>query len=273
MRALSQVDLWWAMLGLGLTVASVHVGVYRWRLLLGATTAPWTVLFRAFNIGQTLNILLPIRGGEIYRAHALGRAAGIPFARGLATLAIEKLLDLVMIAAVVALMGAAGLRPAWIQPTRLMVTLAVVIGLTLVVVVGIGSGRLHRLTGRWAFAADVAAGLRVLRGPSDAVFAGMLSVMLMLLLIETYVVMFAAMKLSLPLSAAVLLTVTLLAGNLLVSVPGNLGVFHYLAMLVLVEFGVDRNTALAYAIAAYGVTVVPKVVLGAALWAWAPAGA
>ena len=46
------------------------------------------------------------------------------------------------------------------------------------------------------------------------------------------------------------------------STPGNLGVFHYLTVLVLTAFGIDRTAAIAYAIVLHGVTVGPKIIVG-----------
>ena len=63
------------------------------------------------------------------------------------------------------------------------------------------------------------------------------------------------------------LLVVLSVGASAVSVPGNLGVFHYLTVLALAVFSVDRDTALAYAVALYVVALMPKIVLGAVVLA------
>ena len=45
--------------------------------------------------------------------------------------------------------------------------------------------------------------------------------------------------------------------------PGNVGVFHYLTVLVLSAFSVDRQVAVGYALVLYFVALVPKIILGA----------
>ena len=45
----------------------------------------------------------------------------------------------------------------------------------------------------------------------------------------------------LPAIAALFLLVVLQVGNSAVSVPGNLGVFHYLTVLALAVYGIDRE--------------------------------
>lgn len=55
-----------------------------------------------------------------------------------------------------------------------------------------------------------------------------------------------------------------------VSVPGNLGIFHFVAVLTLGAYSVDHDAALAYAIVLYIVALVPKILAGAVLLACAP---
>jgi hypothetical protein len=64
-------------------------------------------------------------------------------------------------------------------------------------------------------------------------------------------------------TAALVLLVALQLGTALISVPGNLGVFHAITVLVLTRFDVDQTSAVAYAIVLYAVAIIPKIVLGA----------
>ena len=76
----------------------------------------------------------------------------------------------------------------------------------------------------------------------------------------------------LPAIAALFLLVVLQVGNSAVSVPGNLGVFHYLTVLALAVYGIDRERALAYAIVLYAVALLPKIALGVLIMAAGPHG-
>jgi uncharacterized membrane protein YbhN (UPF0104 family) len=70
------------------------------------------------------------------------------------------------------------------------------------------------------------------------------------------------------LTSVVLLT-TLQIGNKVPAVPANLGVFHYIVVLTLGLFGVDRTIALSYAFVLHSVVfLAPAVVGGLCLWKW-----
>ena len=73
--------------------------------------------------------------------------------------------------------------------------------------------------------------------------------------------MFVAFGFELPVIAALFLLVVLQVGNSAVSVPANLGAFHYLTGLALAVYGIDRERALAYAIVRYAVALLPKIAL------------
>jgi uncharacterized membrane protein YbhN (UPF0104 family) len=68
--------------------------------------------------------------------------------------------------------------------------------------------------------------------------------------------------LRLPPVAALSLLVVLQVGTVPPSLPGKVGIFHYLTVVALALFGVDRATALSYAIVLYGVALLPKILLG-----------
>ncbi len=91
-----------------------------------------------------------------------------------------------------------------------------------------------------------------------------------LLAASTNYLLFVAFRLPLPLVAALLLLISLQVANTLVSVPGNLGVFHYVTVLTLGAYSVDHDAALAYAIVLYIVALVPKILAGTVLLVCAP---
>ena len=94
----------------------------------------------------------------------------------------------------------------------------------------------------------------------------------MLLAASTNYLLFVAFGFELPALAALFLLVVLQVGNSAVSVPGNLGVFHYLTILALAAYGIDRERALAYAIVLYAVALLPKIALGVLIMTVGPHG-
>ena len=65
-----------------------------------------------------------------------------------------------------------------------------------------------------------------------------------------------------PLVAPLLLLVVLQIGVRLPSSPGSIGVFHYLSVLTLTLFGVERDLAFSYGVLLHLVTYLPPSLLG-----------
>ena len=71
---------------------------WRWALLLKKAGRPSALqLISATSIGFAASTLLPARAGEIVRPVALARSAGLPIAPCLASIALERLIDLVTV--------------------------------------------------------------------------------------------------------------------------------------------------------------------------------
>src|SRR5256714_15331108 len=71
----------------------------RWKTILEPVAAalPLGVLWRATAIGMMVNNVVPARAGEIARAYALTKEAPIPFATALASLAVDRLFDAIVL--------------------------------------------------------------------------------------------------------------------------------------------------------------------------------
>ncbi len=69
--------------------------VFRWRLLYhpDEALAPYPRLTAALLIGYLFNTVLPLRTGEVVRATVLRATAGLPVPRTLSTILVEKILD------------------------------------------------------------------------------------------------------------------------------------------------------------------------------------
>ena len=63
-----------------------------------------------------LNVVLPIRLGEVARVYLVSRATRIPAARVVTTIAVEKLADLMLIGVTAGLLLMFATLPDWLQP-------------------------------------------------------------------------------------------------------------------------------------------------------------
>lgn len=290
--------VWLALASVG---ATLFVVTMRWQLLFGRrarqagagertaggqdrpeqSVPSLRALFAALILGQATNILLPIRIGEVLRVYVASRAGHLPVSGVLATVVVERLADMAMLALGAIVLALYVALPGWLEgPTRaLAITGTVAVGAIAVIVLAGGrisawiqarvaasAGRsrtMHRLAHHGALAVGEATHLRDWRTLS-AVAA--LSVLTLALSASTNYLLFRAFDLPLPFMAALLLLLVLQVGTAPVSTPGNLGVFQYLTVLALGVYAVDGTKALAYSMVLYAVALGPKLIIGAVMF-------
>lgn len=277
-RALGETDPILGVAALASTIGALIAVVVRWKLLFGraAVGARFGVLFRSMVIGQALNILVPIRLGEIARLYGVARHAAVPSGRVLASLALEKVFELATFGT------AAALAAAWMAvpgnlpgrgTTRLGLAGVALFGLVMLARFGPAIAEFAAARFTWmpealrrklaSLSHDFASGLRAIDRPAAWISTLAASVVSMALAAGANYLLFLAMDLALPLDAALVLLLVLQVGSVPPSLPGRIGVFNYLTVLTLGFYGVDRATALGYSVALYAVAYLPKVLLGA----------
>lgn len=273
---LAGLNYWWVLCGLLSVVATVAVTTARWRVLLApaAPAVAWRSVFEAVVVGQMLNIMLPIRAGDFVRAYALGRIEGIAMGGVVATIALEKIADLLAQGAAVALVVLRFTFPSALAGSaRVSIALSAVVLGVAVVTTRYGDWILKRVARLPLVPESYRAGLgrhggsairafEILRDPKAMALVWVVTALTVGLAASTNYFLFKAFGLELPFSAALLLLVVLQFGNAPVSTPGNLGVYHYLTVLVLSAFSVDRRVAVGYAVVLYAVALGPKILLG-----------
>lgn len=231
--------------------------------------------------GQMLNIVVPARLGELARVYLAGASEGLSKTRVAGTLVLEKVSDLVMFAASVTLLLVTMSLPDWLQRSSSALVISSAAAIAAVLALSVW-GRpllawlergLARLPGGWGkqlvrhghLALD---GLSALRsGRANAAVLG-LSALSFVSAASTNYLLFRAFGLQLSFAAALFLLLVLQVGITPPSLPGKLGIFHYLVVLALTFFGVDRTVALSYALVLYGVALLSRVVAGGVWLAW-----
>jgi len=267
----------WALLALSLLMSIIGtlLRAGRWRLLFSPDQAglPFFHLVGLLFISQMLNLLIPARVGELARITLLGEQ---PPGRTLGTVAVEKLLDLLTLLAFLLVLPLAVSLPAWFQSFRrsFLVLASAAFGLSLLLffikeplirwlgwVLELlppkwGPHRLHQAL------AQALAGLEVFRatGVGLGLQAWSFAVWGWGALVNF--VLFRALGMDLPLSAAVFLLLVLQVGISVPNIPGKLGVFQWITILALSVFGVGRELALSYSIMLYLVAFGPLIIFG-----------
>jgi uncharacterized protein (TIRG00374 family) len=257
-----------------LTLALVTL---RWGLLVdaGSPTRQWRVLWDSVVIGQAVNIVIPLRFGEGARLAVTCRGLEVPAGRVMVGLALERAFDVAAFGTMALVLIVAGLMPgafAGLLPAAMAVTLTTLAFVALCM--NFLPKTMAWLRRRGALPARVAAWIKtqetamrdgwtdIARRPRLSTIA-FLTVLIPLTAAATNLIVLRGFALPVPAIAALVLLVVLQIGTAVVSVPGNVGVFHYLTVVTLAAWGVSKPTALAAAIVLHAVSLGPKVVLGA----------
>jgi uncharacterized protein (TIRG00374 family) len=120
-------------IGFAVLCGAAFLGAYvvralRWRVLLRPDEVSVGRAVGIYQVATFLNWLLPIRGGELAKSLLLRRTDGIPVSRSLATVSMDKAMDLVPAVVLIGLLPFVGLhlsRPLWVLLISAMVVVAV----------------------------------------------------------------------------------------------------------------------------------------------------
>lgn len=264
-RALRDSNAWWLVPAIALLALATFVRAVRWWSLFGRETRPpLGPVTAAALVGLALNNLLPLRAGEAARILALNRRTGASRVEILATVALERTLDVFCL--IVLLFAALPWLPDvdWLRPAA---ALALVLALALGVLAVVGERPFHALARRsdklehaWH---SVSRGLVGLRDPRIA-FAGFAWTMASWLLVAlSFWLVTIAFGLELPAVSGLLILSAVGLSLVLPAAPASLGVFEAAAVLALAAYDVPRSEALSYAFVLHGVNLFPYLVAGA----------
>lgn len=272
--SLGSASLWLVALAAASALTTTVISSLRWRLLLCPHSATLRSLVAIFFVSQLCNAALPGKLGAPLRAALTSRLTGIPLPFALGSVTVERVLDSALIAVLSALLLMVLPVPPVIAGVGRDAALIAVVALLLIVLAAAVKPRLLTPPGR------VISGLHLPRqmvGIFDALdvlrqratYAPLLSLSLLLWLLGmiTNDLVLRSLRLDVPWWTAVLLLVALQLGGKLPSSPANIGIFHYIAVLVLQELGVEASAAFSYAFVLHTVIfIVPAVVGALCLW-------
>ena len=228
------------------TVAAYWLGTVLLRALLlrhllkpvGAVGVP--AAYRYLCVGFLANNVLPARAGDVARSAAIHRGAGLPFSSVVGSLALERMLDMGMVAAVALTALQLAPLPTMVRNAALGTAGAVMIGLAVIVVLarrewveqdGARRGPLRAFA--WSNWVRFSAGLRAVAHPMTFALA-------LLLIVGVWGATLACMAFRLEafgIEATPALTFALLTclgfGVAVPSAPGYIGVYHWAALFAL----------------------------------------
>lgn len=126
-RRLTHLSIGFALI-CGVTfLAAYVVRALRWRVLLRPDEVSIPRVVGIYQVGTFLNWLMPVRGGEVAMSILLRRSNGIPVSRSLATVTMDKGMDLLSVIVLVGLLPVMHLHLSDALWTLLILALALVV--------------------------------------------------------------------------------------------------------------------------------------------------
>jgi glycosyltransferase 2 family protein len=275
--ALASVSPIWILPSIGVYFVGIWLRAARWRLLMSPFADVSTPrLFRTILVGLAVNNVLPLRLGELVRTYLLRRSDGVPIASSLATILIERLLDLfvlcALMTAVLVFVPLEGVVLA-LAGTTATITAMGVLGLLVITVVpkrlvdrlfefGINlAERVHHRLGD--LARSIVDGLRVIEDVKAVLMIVPLSVLCWLSELCLYVFLMFAMGFNSGLLSLVAGMVVANLVTILPSAPGYVGTYDFFLQRTLTDsFAVPEALSGAYTSLTRAVLLIPVVIAG-----------
>ena len=245
LELLSRGRIEFLLAALALVLISPFLRALRWRTLFSDQAPDMATLVKAIVTGQTLNILMPLRSGDVARVLMMkGRkwmTAG--------TIALEKGIDAAFLAGLCALLPLVWIVPEWLEGPRLAAILlgTILLALGVLVVPRLPSMNLQLTAGS----------LTVLIAISAMLWCSGV-------LVNYSVLLF--LNLEQPLVVSVALLVILQIGVAVPSTPGKIGVFQELSVLGLGLFGIAKTPALAFGLLVHSLILLPTAAMALTFW-------
>lgn len=245
-------------------------GVRWWVFLRPIGVDSLSLALRATFAGAGLNNILIANGGEAARVIFVSRSAHIPSERVLATLALERLFEMVGYVVMLALAVTFLSLPPQLERTRpvALIALVLVVGLLVYLVRHPAKGDAPLTSGEGLVGRAKAYGrnfLRTLTGISTpARFAASLgiSVAVWMLQVWTYALTARAAHFNLSLVGTVAALLAVNLGFAVRATPGNVGVFQMMYAVTAAAFGMDKDQATGVAFLIQAQQILPVTLLG-----------
>lgn len=261
---------------------SVLLRIVRWWMFLKPAGAPSVALaLKAGIAGVGLNNVLVANGGEAARVVFVSRASGVPAATVLATIALERVFDIVGFIVMVVLGTLLFPLPPEMEGYRipaLGVLVLVLGGLAVLVFKTRGmtpetlADRPVEVTPPAALLARMSsffkrfgASMGALTNGPRFIWALALSLLAWVGQVATFALAAAAAGIDVPLEASLAGLLAVNLGLILRATPGNVGFFQLAYAVTVEQFGVARDPAIAISLLIQTLQVVPITILGVAL--------
>ena len=277
---------WW-LLGLATLCSTLifPLRARRWQTILDPIYPKLALgpLWRSTAIGMMINNVVPARAGEVARAYALTRETPVPFSASIASLAVDRVFDAIVLLLLAFLAVLSPSFPPDVRMAGQSVTHWAIGGTILVALLMAAlyalvffPTQLIRLFELFArklsptieekgrvVLITFSQGLSVLRSPAHFVAVFLWTVAHWLLNAFGWWIGMWAVGISVPFSATLLLQALVALGVAVPAAPGFFGIFEKVAVLGLAIYAVPKSLATSWAIGFHILSFLPITLIGA----------
>jgi glycosyltransferase 2 family protein len=278
----ARVDL--LIVGFVFVMATYWTRAIRWQYLLSPVgPTRFRTVLRTTVIGFAALAILPARVGDVLRPYLLARREGLATTATLATVVMERVLDLIAVLALLAIYvwgfaGGSPLPDRLLNPVKVSAALAAAVSVVVMVVMWVLAthperigklaataarvlpGRLSERVGQ--LASTFSGGFAATRNPRALLLAVIWSFPLWLAIAAEAWAVTVAFGIDMPFAGTFLLQALLVIG-VAVPTPGGVGSYHEAYRIgVTTFFGAPNDRAVAAAIVTHAISFVPVVLLG-----------
>ncbi len=269
-------DITYLIISIVVMIASVVVRAMRWKLILiPLHTFSLNPLYKSTMIGYFGNGVLPFRLGELLRAYAISRSNSISSSAAFGTILLERLLDLIGLAVLMAIVAFLSPLMEWSRNVLFGLIIFTVCGFIFIFWLGKSHSNLHDKVVHWKLFENKS-GQTILHIIKN-VFEGLTSIrktkhtgglifytiaLWFMYFVCTYLVVLAT-KIDISwLGACIILIATTLAISI-PSAPGYVGTYHAAAVYVLVNiFHIGIAESQAFSVLIHAIGYIPLVSIG-----------
>lgn len=283
--AFLQANYWLLLPSLLIIFTSHWLRSWRWQYLLNPIQrVPVRHLFSALLIGYAANDILPAHLGEFLRAYLVGRKRNIPASATLATIVVERIVDILSLVFIMALTLIIYPFPGWVKKSGYLM-FAFAIGLfVFLFLMKIYTHATMKFLGRMlkpfplkltekveSLSRSFLDGLKPMNSRLDYLIIFILSILIWTCYWGALYLNFYTFNLvadyDLNMTAGLVMLVITTISVVVPSSPGYVGTYHWLCQFSLELFQVPRAVGLTYAIVVHAINFFPVFLVGFIL-AW-----
>jgi uncharacterized protein (TIRG00374 family) len=281
-KAIRESDVVFILLGMACLYINLILRAWRWQVLLSpiGRFGLFKACFPYYMIGYMSNLILPLRAGEIIRPFFFGKKEGVSKVSVFASVFVERLIDMIFLTCLLLFIMIIGVMEVPANVTHGVFSAGGIAVIVLLCFYVISKHSLYLLKFKWinriqqmisnkfsGLLRSVADGFDILHRASKLVIVTFATLFIWLFGILTILSYLLSFKINVPWYAPIFVIVVTNLGMMIPSSPGFIGVAHFLYVVSLSLFGIDKNTALGFAIVIHGLSFIFIVVIGLiSLW-------